>query len=404
MTYSITVNNVSKQYKTGKKLTNFRELFLPNSGKSTSSYHWALRDLSFKLKEGEALGIIGPNGAGKTTTLKLLTQVTRPTSGNIHLNGRFSALIELGAGFHSDLTGRENIFLNGTILGMRRSEIKDRFEDIVDFAGIGDYLDTPVKRYSSGMYARLGFAIAAHVDPKILLVDEVLAVGDMAFREKCYIRMAQMIDQGTTLVFVSHDFSAIQRVCNRCLVINGGDVAFDGPPGEAVASYSNIIRKSAVNNFAGGRKEEGLSLSVMTGEALIENVHLLGWDNKPRLSFKSGEMVKVQVQVKFAIDIRSPQFACTIRQPDGSLVNDFFTFWAKKTTPNFTAGSTAIIQFGMKLNLLSGTYHLGVNIASFDLAHYYDRMDRALDFVVESLDGSQGIVDMETSFDITRVE
>ena len=183
----------------------------------------------------------------------------------MRVNGRLSALIELGAGFHQDLTGRENIFLNGTILGMLRSEIKARFDDIVSFAGIYEYLDTPVKRYSSGMYARLGFAIAAHVDPQILLVDEVLAVGDLAFRTKCYERMAQLLDQGTTLIFVSHDFDAIQRVCQRCLVINRGQIAFDGRASDAIASYSNIIRQTAARSIKQvDIKDHGLSLDVMT--------------------------------------------------------------------------------------------------------------------------------------------
>jgi lipopolysaccharide transport system ATP-binding protein len=353
---------------------------------------------------GEALGIVGPNGAGKTTILKLLSQVTYPTSGRIKINGRFSALIELGAGFHPDLTGRENIYLNGLILGMRKSEIKARFDEIVSFAGIDEYLDTPVKRYSSGMYARLGFAIAAHVDPKVLLVDEVLAVGDMAFRAKCYERMSQMINQGTTLIFVSHDFSAVQQVCSRCLVINGGEVAFDGSVGEAVAHYSNITRKSASKKMADIKAGEGLSLSVLTQEALIEEVDIVDLKNQSRLSYESGEHISVKVRVRFSSDIHSPMFACTIRQPDGLIIYDYFTFWSKQPTSDFNAGSVALVEFKMKLNLLSGTYYVGVNITNSNLTHYYDRVDRALDIVIESKDGSQGIAQMETSFAITHVD
>ena len=198
---SIVLDQISKRYRTGTGLTNFRDLFTDRRNTAPEKYHWAVKDVNFSLQPGDALGIIGPNGAGKTTLLKLLSRVTKPTSGNIHVNGRLSALIELGAGFHPDLAGRDNIFLNGTILGMRRSEIKSRFDEIVDFAGIGDYLDTPVKRYSSGMYARLGFAIAAHVDPQILLVDEVLAVGDYAFQQKCYARMDELRSHGTIFNF-----------------------------------------------------------------------------------------------------------------------------------------------------------------------------------------------------------
>lgn len=404
MEYSIQVTDLSKRYRVGKNLTNLRDIFRPTGRSTDTNYHWATRNLNFNLESGDALGIIGPNGAGKTTILKLLSQVTYPTSGSIKINGRFSALIELGAGFHPDLTGRENIFLNGAILGMKNSEIKARFDEIVSFAGIDEYLDTPVKRYSSGMYARLGFAIAAHVDPKVLLVDEVLAVGDMAFRSKCYDRMTQMISQGTTLIFVSHDFTAVQKVCNRCLVMNGGEVAFDGSAGEAVAEYSNIIRKSAFKNAAGIKKGDGLSLSMMTQEAVIHNISILDQNNQPRLAYKSGETVSVRVQVKFTKDVKGPEFACSIRTPDGFLVYDYFTFWAKQDTPDFKAGSMATIEFRMKLNLLSGTYQIGANIASSELSHYYDRIDRALDFVVENVDGSQGIANMETCFDVLNVE
>jgi len=186
MSLSIQFEQVSKRYRIGRGIPTLRGLLQSRNTLQSDRYHWALQDVSFELGAGESLGVIGPNGAGKTTILKLLSRVTFPTSGKIKVNGRSSSLIELGAGFHPDLTGRENVYLNGTILGLRRSEIKERFDQIVDFAGIGQYLDTPVKRYSSGMYARLGFAVAAHVDPEILLVDEVLAVGDMAFRRKCY--------------------------------------------------------------------------------------------------------------------------------------------------------------------------------------------------------------------------
>ncbi|MCB0185349.1 MAG: ABC transporter ATP-binding protein, partial [Caldilineaceae bacterium] len=218
MAPSIQFENVTKRYRIGQWLPSIREALSSNNGKTPKQYHLAVNDVSFALEPGEALGVIGPNGAGKTTILKLLSGVTHPTSGQIAINGRFSALIELGAGFHPDLSGRENIFLNGTILGMPRAEIQRRFDQIVDFAGIGPFLDTPVKRYSSGMYARLGFSIAAHVDPDVLLVDEVLAVGDYAFQQKCYAHMEMLRRQGTSLIFVSHNMEAVRRVCDRGLV------------------------------------------------------------------------------------------------------------------------------------------------------------------------------------------
>lgn len=201
---------------------------------------WAVRDVSFEARRGEALGIIGHNGAGKSTILKLLSNITSPSSGEIMINGRLSALIEVGSGFHPELTGRENIYLNGSILGMTRRHIASRLDSIVDFAGVRQFLDTPVKRYSSGMYVRLGFSIAAHLDPDILLLDEVLAVGDAAFQEKCLQRITEMKRAGTTIVFISHDLGAVERLCDRVLLMQRGEVIGDGDPHEIVAQYQTV--------------------------------------------------------------------------------------------------------------------------------------------------------------------
>ena len=198
---------------------------------------WALRDVSFTVDRGEALGIIGPNGAGKSTLLKLLSEITAPTTGQLRLHGRLSALIEVGSGFHPELTGRENVFLSGSILGMRRTEISAKLDQIVDFAGIGDFINAPVKWYSSGMYVRLGFAIAAHLDPQILLVDEALAVGDEAFQRKCYERITALRASGKTIVFISHDLYTVERLCSRAILMRNGRVALDGDAREVVSAY-----------------------------------------------------------------------------------------------------------------------------------------------------------------------
>ena len=185
---------------------------------------WAIRDVSFEVHRGEALGIIGQNGAGKSTILKLLYNITTPTKGRIAVNGRLAALIEVASGFHPELTGRENVFLNGSLLGMKRREIKRKLDSIVDFAGVSAFIDTPVKRYSSGMYLRLGFAIAAHLDPDILLLDEVLAVGDAVFQTRCIERINQLRNAGTTIVFVSHNLSAVQSLCDRVFLLRQGEI------------------------------------------------------------------------------------------------------------------------------------------------------------------------------------
>ena len=206
-------------------------------GRGQSRDFWALRDISFEVQRGEALGVIGPNGAGKSTLLKLLAGITAPTEGRIVIAGRLSALIEVGSGFHPELTGRENVFLSGAILGMPRREVAAKFDRIVEFAGVAPFIDVPVKWYSSGMYVRLGFSIAAHLDPDVLLIDEVLAVGDAAFQEQCLARIRELRRGGATAVFISHDLAAVEALCDRALLIEGGRVAVRGEPGAVIAEY-----------------------------------------------------------------------------------------------------------------------------------------------------------------------
>jgi ABC-type polysaccharide/polyol phosphate transport system ATPase subunit len=403
MAYSIQVDQVSKRYRMGKGLTNLRELFSPRKASSHQKYHWAVRDVSFQLEPGEALGIIGPNGAGKTTILKLLSQVTRPTSGHIQMNGRFSALIELGAGFHQDLTGRENIYLNGTILGMKRSEIKARFDEIVDFAGIGEYLDTPVKRYSSGMYARLGFSIAAHVDPQILLVDEVLAVGDYAFQQKCFALMTKLRAKGTTLIFVSHNMEAVRLVCERGIVMYRGENIFQGTAAEAVVAYSEEIRRAAKKSELEVPTEGGLSQLVMTFDAEIESARLLDISGRTVTVLKSGETAIVAVDVVFRKNVHKPVFSMTIRTLDGRMMYDTTTSWMNVQTPDFLAGERCRVEFEINIPLLENEYQLGVDISAFDYSVYYDRLERATNFIVEGGNGAKGIVDLGAKIDIKKI-
>lgn len=211
---------------------------------------WALRDVSFSVGRGETLGIIGPNGAGKSTLLKVLSEITAPTLGEIRLRGRLAALIEVGSGFHQELTGRENVFLSGAILGMRRREIERKMDAIIDFADIGDFIDAPVKWFSSGMYVRLGFAVAAHLESQILLIDEVLAVGDEAFQYKCHDRIAQLRRSGRTIVFISHDLWTVERLCERTILMRDGTVALDGPTAEVVGAYRQSVLGERSRNHA----------------------------------------------------------------------------------------------------------------------------------------------------------
>jgi lipopolysaccharide transport system ATP-binding protein len=201
---------------------------------------WALQDISFKVEAGEVLGIIGRNGAGKSTLLKILSRIIKPTGGEVDMYGRSGSLLEIGTGFHPDLTGRENVFLNGAIIGMKRAEIKDKFNEIIDFAGVDRFLDVPIKYYSSGMYLRLAFAVAAHLEPDILILDEVMAVGDAAFQKKCQTKMREVSREGRTVLFVSHDLMSVQQLCGRALLIESGKLL---DVGDAASVVSNYLRK-----------------------------------------------------------------------------------------------------------------------------------------------------------------
>jgi len=249
---AVCVRDVSKRFRSGETHDSLRDFLAAaltlgrgrRSRACDAESFWALRDVRFDVARGEAFGIIGPNGAGKSTMLKLLAGILRPEHGTISVRGRLAALIEVGAGFHGDLSGRENIYLNGAILGMTRNEVRRKFDAIVAFAGIERFLDMPVKRYSSGMYARLGFSIAAHVDPDVLLVDEVLSVGDAVFRLRCMERMRELVAEGATLIFVTHNLDQMQSICRRAIVLEGGRTAFDGSSRDAVSHYMRAMSRS----------------------------------------------------------------------------------------------------------------------------------------------------------------
>lgn len=236
----IKANNLSKQYVLGTRQPNsVREVVTGFFQRRAEPKHtiWALNDVSFSVDDGETLGLIGHNGAGKSTLLKILSKITKPTRGTATIRGRVGSLLEVGTGFHNELSGRENVYMNGAILGMKRSEIKKKFDEIVAFSEIEEFLDTPVKHYSSGMYMRLAFSVAAHLDPEVLIVDEVLAVGDISFQKKCLRKMRTVGESGRTVIFVSHDIAAITRLCKRSIVLNHGSIVSDGPSAEVAREY-----------------------------------------------------------------------------------------------------------------------------------------------------------------------
>lgn len=318
--------------------------------KSGSQYIWALKNISFDVKQGEVLGIIGRNGAGKSTLLKILSKVTTPTEGRIKVKGRVASLLEVGTGFHPELTGKENIFLNGAILGMTRAEIRKKFDEIVDFAGVERYIDTPVKRYSSGMYVRLAFAVAAHLDSEILIVDEVLAVGDAEFQRKCIGKMKDVSSQqGRTVLFVSHNLSQVKNFCSRGILLHNGQLVFDGEIARTISAYvhGNLMEKEV--DLTGlpraGHSIDGFTFTRLVIEEPKEDIY----ENdvlKLRLEYKVTQPLK-EVVIGFAI---SDAFQTLIECRSGAIYPDL----------QVKPGDNGIMKVSAPLHLSAGSYSINV--------------------------------------------
>lgn len=313
----IDVCKLGKQYRLGATLSpdTLRDHIMHAAGRlfkrngsgtgSDEREFWALKDVSFQVKEGEVLGVIGPNGAGKSTLLKILTGITEPTAGEVRIKGRVASLLEVGTGFHLELSGRENIFMNGAILGMTQREIRAKFDEIVDFAGVEKFLDTPVKRYSSGMRVRLGFSVAAHLEPEVLLVDEVLAVGDVTFQNRCLGKMDEVANSGRTVLFVSHNIGAIGRLCSRTLVLYQGGMIYNGDTASAVRAY--------LLSGNGESDSEGLITIGYRGFETnapnrITDVNVLGNDGQPLQVVATGDYVCFRLYYSIETGLAQPSF------------------------------------------------------------------------------------------------
>lgn len=293
---TITEDLRSFLYKIRGKKNPFLENAESNDRLSTgkgSDYVWALKDIHFEVKQGEILGIVGRNGAGKSTLLKILSRTTAPTKGEIRIKGKVSSLLEVGTGFHPDLTGRENIYLNGSILGMRKAEIKANFDEIVEFAGVHRYVDTPVKRYSSGMYIRLAFAVAAHLNPDILIIDEVLAVGDAEFQAKCLGKMKDVAGKGRTVLFVSHNMGAVSDLCTRAIYLNKGQVILDGSTESVIRAY---VRNNMLSNISGGVGLDDPKVRRGNGKVRFRKIEVLNVDGKTDVEFLPHEKVVFRME------------------------------------------------------------------------------------------------------------
>ena len=314
-----------------------------------SEQFWAIKDVSFEVERGEALGIIGHNGAGKSTILKLLSKITAPTAGEIRIKGKLSALIEVGSGFHPELTGRENAYLSGSILGMRRREITEKLDSIIDFAGVRQFIDTPVKRYSSGMYVRLGFSIAAHLHPDILLLDEVLAVGDAAFQAKCFKRISELRESGTTIVFISHDLSAVARICDRVLLIAGGEVVAGGSPRDVIAEYQRLSSGLAQSD------------AILSEEAKITSISTYNSEGQETNAFYTGHPISINLEFVAREKIEDAAFEVFLHSRDWSQCCHLTTELSDDLI-NLETGKGAIDFSCAELGLQPGIYHVSATI------------------------------------------
>jgi ABC-type polysaccharide/polyol phosphate transport system ATPase subunit len=343
---ALELDHVSKRFFIGHRAGLVHTLFRGR----TRDELWALRDVSLRLEKGESVGLIGHNGAGKTTLLKLLAGITRPTRGHVQATGRIASLINLGAGFHPELTGRENIYLNGVILGLSRREVRDRFEQIVEFADLGPFIDTPLKRYSSGMYARLGFAVAAHVDPDVLLVDEVLSVGDVAFQDRSIRHMLSFRDAGRAILFVSHNLSAVEMMCQRVVWLDHGTVRLAGPTAEVVRAYLDSVDEALISSSASAKTDAGEAV-------LVEEVRIHDAAGRLSTEFDYGDPLRVTLHVLAREVVQSVQCSVTVRGDYGPL----FTA-TSDTFPCWRQGAHELECTFENLPLLPGLYRLEVQV------------------------------------------
>jgi lipopolysaccharide transport system ATP-binding protein len=307
---------------------------------STSGRFCALKDVSFDVHQGEIVGIIGSNGAGKSTLLKILSRVTAPTKGSIKIKGRVASLLEVGTGFHPELTGRENIFLNGAILGMRKREIEQKFDEIVRFAEIGKFIDTPVKRYSSGMYVRLAFAVAAHLEPEILLVDEVLAVGDAQFQKKCLGKMGDVAKEGRTVLFVSHNMSAVSTLCSRGILLNSGEIEGDGEIKEVIAKYITHSESDTSFDLTKMRHEDRPRKFVN-----LTRISLFDKNMNPSYTFHMGEPIIARIELLCKKPMENAEIGFKITSTQGLNIHFFSSVWE-----------------GLEIDLVEGSYIFEVSI------------------------------------------
>jgi ABC-type polysaccharide/polyol phosphate transport system ATPase subunit len=391
-TGEIRADAVSRRFRIhARQARTLKELFVLR-GRTEPTDIWALRDVSVTVEPGEAVGLIGRNGSGKSTLLRLVAGIIRPTSGTIGVGGRIGSLLELGAGFHPDFSGRENVFLNGSMYGLRRAEIRERFDEIVSFAELEASIDRPVRTYSSGMYMRLGFSIAAHLDADVLLLDEVFAVGDEAFQRKCFGKIFEFKQRGGTIVFVSHDATQVERLCERAVLLREGGKEFDGPTHEALVHYRRALAVDAdPAERAAGLREWG------TGEAEIAGAMLVGAEGEERRQFLAGEAFSLRLRVRAQAGVAAPRLQLELRDDAGLLIASDAVDSATLGWGN-AAGERALRYDVERLPLSDGRFHLRLGLSDSTDDRLLHWLDDALTFLVYP-DGDQGgVVRLEGSW------
>ncbi len=382
MTVAIRFDNVSKKFKLHhQRARSIQEVLVSLTHRTPKVMEerelWILKNVSFQIEKGESVAFVGPNGTGKSTSLKLISGILFPNTGMIEVNGRIGALLELGAGFHIDLTGRENIYLNGSVLGLSRSQIEQRMAAIIEFSELEKFIDIPVKHYSSGMYMRLGFSIAVHTDPDILLVDEVLAVGDATFQRKCIERIAQLKQQGVTILFVSHDVTAIRRICDRAIWMEKGEILADAETENVIQRYlwhafeKNKIQKAQNHNRWG------------SGEVKITGVTFLDADGQPQTNFYPGQPFTIQINYRASQKIEKPVFGLAIHRSDGIHITGPNTKFSGRQIDAIQGEGSIRYSVG-KIPLLEGVYYVSVAVHDWTDTKMFDYHDKMYPFYILS--------------------
>lgn len=402
---AIDVHNVGKRFRRlGDRRGTLKELLVRGPSRQVSDF-WALRDVSLSVPKGSVYGLIGHNGSGKSTMLKVIAGIYRPTEGSVAVDGRLAALIELGAGFHPELTGRENIRLNGSILGLTRREIDRAIGEIVEFSGLGDFVDEPVKNYSSGMYVRLGFAVAVHMRPEVLLVDEVIAVGDEEFQRKCFDHLYKLRREGRTIVIVSHATTLMASLCDEIAWLDHGVVAATGSASAVVDSYLASVNAGEVRGSAdhSGLAHDDLHRSG-SGQVRLSTVEIVGADGRPAASCTAGESLRVRLAYRAHEAVDDPVFALAIRHESGAVVSVVNTrITGDVVTGVDGPGRVDYVQDPCRLN--PGTYQIDVSILDRTGTHAFDAWTNACDLVVRQGRGLArgGLVSLPDRFDISGV-